>query len=58
LIENLPSTITIKLNKADLPGEFADLQANEVHDYKLYLKSYHKRCNYNWRPEDIRRVSL
>jgi hypothetical protein len=58
LIENLPSPVNLKLNKADLPGEFASLQVNEVHDYKMYLKGYHKRCNYNWRPEDIRRVSL
>lgn len=48
--------------KLDLPksalGAFSDLQTHEVIKYKLYLAGYHKVCNYNWRPEEMRKVSL
>lgn len=56
LIENC-SHIVIDLDKK-LLGSAADLQKNEVHQYKLLLSAYHKICNGLWRPEDIRRVSL
>ena len=49
--------IQIDLEKKDL-GEFSDLQKNEVHNYKLYASGYHKICYHQWRPEDIRRITL
>ena len=56
IIEKLP-LVVIDLEKKNL-GSAADLQRNEVHQYKLYLSGYHKLCYGLWRPEDIRRVSL
>lgn len=56
IIENMP-LVVINLEKKNL-GSAADLQRNEVHQYKLYLSGYHKLCYGLWRPEDIRRVSL
>jgi len=56
IIEHL-SLVVIDLPKKNL-GSFADLQKNEVHQYKLYLSAYHKICYGLWRPEDQRRVSL
>lgn len=50
IIEHL-SMIVIDLPKKNL-GSFADLQKNEVHQYKLYLSAYHKVCYGLWRPED------
>ena len=56
IIENAPC-ITIDLDKKYL-GSAADLQKNDVHQYKLLFSAYHKICYGLWRPEDIRRVSL
>lgn len=50
--------ISIDLDKKLLPGEIAQLQKNEVHQYKLLLSAYHKICYGLWRPEEMRRVSL
>jgi len=50
IIEHL-SMVVIDLPKKNL-GYFADLQKNEVHQYKLYLSAYHKVCYGLWRPED------
>lgn len=55
-IETMP-VINLQLHKKDL-GEHHEVQKNEVHNYKLYTNGYHKICYHNWRPEDIRRVSL
>ena len=56
IIEHLPMVV-IDLDKKYL-GDAADLQKNEVHQYKLYMSAYHKICYGLWRPEDMRRVSL
>lgn len=50
--------INIDLDKKLLPGDIAQLQKNEVHQYKLLLSAYHKICYGLWRPEEMRRVSL
>lgn len=56
IIEHCP-LLVLDLDKKYL-GDAADLQRNEVHQYKLYLSGYHKICTGLWRPEDIRRVSI
>lgn len=56
LIEHCP-LLVVDLDRK-LLGSAADLQKNEVHQYKLLLSAYHKICYGLWRPEDIRRVSL
>lgn len=50
--------ITIELKKSDLAKELQFAQARDSINYKMYLASYHKKCNHHWRPEDIRRVGL
>ena len=51
-------TMKISLKQDDLEGPFKDPSARAQVDYKLYLTGYQKRCNYLWRPLDIRRVAL
>jgi hypothetical protein len=56
IIEHL-HILTLSLPKVAL-GPHSDMQSHEVIKYKFYLNAYHKVCNYNWRPEDLRKVAL
>ena len=50
--------LNLKLEKSALSDNYADLQAREVINYKLYMQGYHKFCYHHWRPEDHRRTGF
>jgi len=46
--------IVLDLPRENLEEGSREMQKNEVHQYKLYLRGYHKKCYHHWKPADIR----